>query len=155
MIDYPLCNQIRSFNDPEMSVNSVLANQIAALFHSDEHITWAGIYMLNPLTGDYMLDMFQGLPACMKIAAHKGVIGAAVDSQKPIVVSDVHQFDGHIACDSRTESEMVIPLKPSNILLGVLDLDSDVPGFFDKIDPEIIEELQDVFTSTFDRYLPF
>lgn len=158
MIDYSLCSQLRSFYDPALPANSILVNQVAALFHADPHITWAGLYLLNPLTGDCYVDAFQGLPACMKIPAHQGVIGAAVDAKAPMVVSDVHSFPGHIACDSRTESELVIPLKVCGnlmTLMGVLDLDSDVQGFFDQLDPDLIEELGEIFSQTLDLSLPF
>ncbi|MEY8308873.1 GAF domain-containing protein [Erysipelotrichaceae bacterium 51-3] len=155
MIDYSLCSQLQSFYDPALPANSILVNQIAALFHADPHITWAGIYLLNPLTGDCYIDAFQGLPACMKIPAHQGVIGAALDANAPMIVSDVHSFPGHIACDARSKSELVIPLKPSNILMGVLDLDSDVQGFFDPLDPDLIEELGEIFSRTLKLSLPF
>lgn len=155
MIDYSLCNQLRAFNDPTLPANSILSNQVAALFHADPHITWAGLYLLNPLTGDCFVDVFQGLPACMKIPAHKGVIGAVIDAKEAIVVSDVHNFPGHIACDSRSASELVIPLEPQHLLMGVLDLDSDLPGFFDDLDSDLIEELGEIFSETLARNLPF
>jgi GAF domain-containing protein len=95
-------------------------------------LNWVGFYLLSE--GELRLGPFQGLPACVKIALDKGVCGAAARARKSIVVMDVEAFPGHIACDARSRSELVIPLIDRGRLLGVLDLDSPELARFDEAD---------------------
>lgn len=143
---------------------SRLFNLIACLYWSDPHISWAGIYRALPeknFTGRRkggenpgdkageelvcILDGFQGKPACMTIGPHKGVIGHAVDSRQSVKVADVHTFAGHIACDPASRSELVIPLFDEKHLIGVLDLDSDLPNHFETVSDSQIRRLQNLF----------
>lgn len=108
------------------------ANGAAMLFHSLPDINWAGFYFLKGT--DLVLGPFQGKPACVRIGWGRGVCGTAAVSRKTVVVPDVNQFPGHIACDSASRSEVVIPLMWEDRLLGVLDIDSPSLGRFDEDD---------------------
>ena len=93
-----------------------------------DRVNWAGFYILRENT--LILGMFQGLPACNRVEVGKGVCGAAVTGKKPQRVDNVHDFLGHIACDSATNSEIVIPIIKDDVVYGVLDLDSPEIGRF-------------------------
>ena len=115
-----------------------LANAAALIYDLIPDLNWAGFYRLLP-DGELILGPFQGKPACVRIAAGRGVCGAAVASGKPLVVPDVHAFPGHIACDAASASEMVVPLRrKSGALFGVLDLDSATPDRFAPIADAVI-----------------
>ena len=109
-----------------------LAQTSALLIQTLPDLNWAGFYLLNGST--LVLGPFQGKVACVRIALGKGVCGTAAAQRVPVVVPDVHAFPGHIACDSASNSEIVIPLINEGRLLGVLDLDSPKFGRFDKDD---------------------
>src|SRR5918999_1039203 len=99
-----------------------LANVAALLYHSLADVNWAGFYLLK---GDELvLGPFQGLPACIRIPLGRGVCGTAAAQRKTIIVPNVHEFAGHIACDSASNSEIVVPMIRAGALLGVLDIDS-------------------------------
>jgi len=105
-----------------------LANASALLYERMPDLNWAGFYLLDGMT--LRLGPFQGKIACTTIAAGKGVCGRAVKERKTILVGDVREFSGHIACDSRSRSELVVPLVKNGEVWGVLDLDSPTPGRF-------------------------
>lgn len=107
-------------NSPHLTSN--LANAAALLYHSLPDINWAGFYIAEG--EQLLLGPFGGKPACLCIPFSRGVCGAAARSQTAVLVPDVHQFPGHIACDSASRSEIVLPLVQSGRLLGVLDIDS-------------------------------
>lgn len=109
-----------------------LANSAALLYHSLPDLNWAGFYLLKE--GELVVGPFQGKPACVRIALGKGVCGTAAVERKTQVVRDVHQFPGHIACDSASHSEIVVPMIRDGELLGVLDLDSPNLARFDQED---------------------
>jgi len=115
------------------------ANCAAVLFQSLPDINWAGFYFLKG--SDLVLGPFQGKPACVRIGPGRGVCGAAALSRQPIVVANVHDFPGHIACDTASKSEIVVPLVMDNRLLGVLDLDSPTLGRFDQVDREGLQSI--------------
>ena len=109
-----------------------LANAAALLYHTLDGLNWAGFYLLE---GDTLvLGPFQGRPACIEIAPGRGVCGAAAARNKTQLVYDVHQFPGHIACDSSSNSELVVPIRGSGQVVGVLDLDSPHVGRFTEED---------------------
>ena len=108
------------------------ANAAAAIFHSLPELNWAGFYFLQGQ--ELVLGPFQGKPACVRIPLGKGVCGTAAAERRSLLVADVHQFPGHIACDADSRSELVVPLLTASSVLGVLDLDSPRPGRFDVID---------------------
>jgi len=116
--------------DKNLKPISNLANISAYLFYNLENINWAGFYLFDGL--DLYLGPFQGKPACTNISMGKGVCGTSASNRKTLVVDDVHKFTGHIACDSGSRSEIVIPIiTKSGDLFGVLDIDSPVLSRFD------------------------
>ena len=116
--------------EPDRTANA--ANAAAAIYHSLPALNWAGFYFLH---GDELvLGPFQGKPACVRIPLGKGVCGTAALERRSVVVADVAAFPGHIACDSASRSELVIPLLDGDRLLGVLDLDSPDLNRFDSDD---------------------
>lgn len=118
-----------------------LANASALLFTSLPQLNWAGFYLLNS-PKELVLGPFQGKPACVRIALGRGVCGTAAAERRTVLVPNVHEFPGHIACDSASNSEIVLPLIRANgDLLGVLDLDSPVLERFDVIDQQGLEQI--------------
>lgn len=108
------------------------ANLAALLYELLPDLNWAGFYFLRG--SELVLGPFQGRVACVRIALNRGVCGAAARERRTLVVPDVHAFPGHIACDERSRSEIVVPLLDGERLLGVLDLDSPAPARFDEED---------------------
>jgi GAF domain-containing protein len=114
------------------------ATIIAVLHHKMEYFFWTGYYLLKD--GELCVDHYQGSVACMKLAKDKGVCRAVINRGETIVVPDVHEFPGHIACDSRSNSEIVVPLKDSKgLIYGVLDVDSSEKYSFDEVDAHYLE----------------
>ena len=109
-----------------------MANVAALLWEALPDLNWAGFY--RNVGGELVLGPFQGRPACIRIPFGKGVCGAAAASLEPQCVADVNAFPGHIACDSASRSELVVPIVRDGRLVGVLDLDSPRPGRFDEAD---------------------
>lgn len=115
------------------------ANVAAAIFHAMPNINWAGFYLLE---GDTLiLGPFQGKPACASIQLGKGVCGTSMEKKQSLIVSDVHAFPGHIACDPNSRSEIVIPLIKNGKSIGVLDYDSPLPARFDDYDKLHLEQI--------------
>lgn len=108
------------------------ANTAALLYEALPALNWAGFYFLRG--GELVLGPFQGKVACVRIALDRGVCGAAARERRTMLVPNVHEFPGHIACDAASQSELVLPLLKEGKLLGVLDLDSPVLGRFDEED---------------------
>ena len=121
------------------------ANFSALLFNSLPNVNWAGFYFLKG--EELVLGPFQGNPACVRIPLGKGVCGVAAKQLETIIVPNVHEFPGHIACDVASNSEIVVPLFDGERLLGVLDLDSQAIGRFDDQDAEGLNELATVFVA--------
>ena len=115
------------------------ANTAALLFEALPEINWAGFYFLRG--GELVLGPFQGKPACVRIALGRGVCGTAAERRATLVVRDVHAFPGHIACDTASRSEVVVPLIADGRLLGVLDVDSPQPGRFEAADARGLERV--------------
>jgi GAF domain-containing protein len=109
-----------------------MANVAALLWESLPELNWAGFY--RNIGGELVLGPFQGRPACIRIPFGKGVCGAAAATLEPQCVADVHAFPGHIVCDAASRAELVVPILAGGRLVGVLDLDSPVPGRFDQED---------------------
>ena len=116
-----------------------LANTAAAIWEAMENIKWAGFYLMEQ--GKLVLGPFQGKPACIEIAVGKGVCGTAVAEGKTQLVEDVHRFPGHIACDSASYSEIVVPIYEKGEIFGVLDIDSPYYARFSTEDQAGLEEL--------------
>jgi L-methionine (R)-S-oxide reductase len=125
-----------------------MANTSAILFHTLPQLNWAGFYLFKQ--DQLVLGPFQGKPACIRIAMGRGVCGSAAQKRETIVVPDVHQFPGHIACDSASQSEIVVPLIWESRLIGVMDLDSPVVGRFDEVDAKGLEEVARILLSASD-----
>ena len=134
-----LVDQIEGLLCGESDPIANLANAAAAIFHSLPNLNWAGFYLLRD--GELVLGPFQGKPACVRIPMGKGVCGTAAASRRSVLVRDVHAFPGHIACDSASESELVVPLIRDGAVLGVLDLDSPSIARFDMLDQAGCEAL--------------
>lgn len=126
------------YNEPNLMAN--LANAAALLNDSLTDVNWVGFYLYNKSKNELDLGPFQGKMACMHIANGKGVVGTAFATQKTQVVADVHQFAGHIACDSATNAEIVVPLTDGDRKIGVLDIDSLKFDRFNADDQAALEE---------------
>ncbi len=124
------------------------ANTAALLFLELDEVNWAGFYFLRGK--ELVLGPFQGRPACVRIALGRGVCGTAAAKRETIVVPDVHEFPGHIACDEKSRSEIVVPLLHQDRLLGVLDLDSPTLGRFGKEDAQGLEEVARTYLAASD-----
>lgn len=107
-------------------------------------INWVGFYVKD---GDELvLGPFQGLPACVRIPIGKGVCGTAAFEKRTVRVADVNEFPGHIACDARSQSEIVVPLIKNDEVIGVLDIDSPIKNRFDEIDQRYLEKFTNILT---------
>ena len=120
------------------------ANTSAFLFHAMPDLNWAGFYFLQS-PNELVVGPFQGKPACVRIPVGQGVCGTAVERSSSILVEDVHAFPGHIACDTASRSELVVPLVRQGKIFGVLDLDSPLVGRFDADDQTGVERLAAVY----------
>ena len=134
-----LSEQIGGLLSGEDDSTANLANAAAAIYHALPAINWAGFYLLRG--SELVLGPFQGKPACVRIPVGRGVCGAAAEQRRSVLVEDVHAFPGHIACDSASESELVVPLIRGESLIGVLDLDSPRLARFDADDQAGCEAL--------------
>ena len=134
--------QLAALCDGVTSPLSNLANMAALIYHALPQLNWAGFYLAKGET--LMLGPFQGKTACVTIPFGRGVCGTAAQTREPQLVRDVHVFPGHIACDSVSASEVVIPLIQAGKVIGVLDLDSPVQGRFDEEDAHGLSSLCDI-----------
>jgi L-methionine (R)-S-oxide reductase len=135
-----LTAQISSVIENETDPVANMANCAALIFHSVPKLNWVGFYLLKG--GELVLGPFQGRPACVRIAFGRGVVGTAAEKRTTIRVADVNQFPGHIACDSASKSEIVVPLvSDDSHLLGVLDVDSPELDRFDADDEAGFREI--------------
>lgn len=134
-----LAEQMEAVLEKSWPLLSNLSNTASVLYYGLEKINWAGFYLLQE---DVLwLGPFCGRPACVRIEMGKGVCGTTAQKRETVVVKDVHAFPGHIACDSASQSEIVVPLLWEGKLLGVLDIDSPVKGRFDGKDREGLERI--------------
>jgi GAF domain-containing protein len=140
--DYPLAvRQVVAFWEADLPLTSNLANISALLRQCLDRINWVGFYLWQEAGSQLILGPFQGLPACTRIPVGKGVCGTAAASRKTQRVANVHEFPGHIACDSASRSEIVVPVVKQGTVLGVLDIDSPEESRFDAVDQEWLEKL--------------
>src|SRR6188474_660940 len=137
--------QTRALLEGERDAIANFANTTSLLYHSLPDLNWVGFYLLKD--GELVVGPFQGKPACVRIALGKGVCGTAALRRETQLVSDVHAFAGHIACDPASRSEIVVPLVRNGELLGVLDIDSPTRGRFTETDRAGIEALAGEFLS--------
>lgn len=134
-----LITQLKALTEGNPYQISNLANVTALIYDSLERINWAGFYIMQD--GKLILGPFQGKVACTQIAVGKGVCGMAVATGETQRVDDVHLFAGHIACDSASNSELVIPVYKDGEIFGVLDIDSPIKGRFSEEDQAGLEAL--------------
>lgn len=140
-----LKKQTSSLFEGENDALANCANFSALLFQTLPDINWAGFYFLKSSAHELILGPFQGKVACVRIPLGRGVCGTAAFKKETILVENVHEFPGHIACDSASNSEIVIPLLKDEKLIGVLDIDSPVLKRFDADDRAGLEMLVSVF----------
>ena len=143
-----LAAQLRSLLEGERDLIANTANCAALLFNFLPDLNWSGFYFLK---GDeLLLGPFQGQVACVRIVMGKGVCGTAAARRETVLVPNVHEFPGHIACDSASNSEIVVPLVKNRQLIGVLDLDSPSFGRFDDEDARGLNELAEILLASTD-----
>ena len=141
-----LCSQLEALLDNETNLIANLSNTSALLNQGLKDINWVGFYLLvNDLLH---LGPFQGKVACMHIPVGKGVCGTAVVKDRTILVEDVHEFPGHIACDSASNSEIVIPIHSNGHIIGVLDIDSPSVARFDYTDKVYLERIATIIEAS-------
>ena len=143
-----LLEQARALLHGERDFTANAANLAALIFHALPDLNWAGFYWMKG--GELVLGPFQGKPACVRIAIGKGVCGTAARDRKSIVVPDVDAFPGHIACDSASRSEVVVPVIAGGKVVGVLDLDSPLKSRFSDADARGLEALVGAFIAATD-----
>lgn len=146
-----LAQQLAALIEGEPYLVANAANMAALIYHGLPDLNWAGFYFANG-ESELVLGPFQGKPACVRIPWGQGVCGAAAARRESIVVPDVHEFPGHIACDADSGAELVVPLIKGGRVLGVLDLDSPVRGRFDESDRVGCERLVATFLSGLTNY---
>ena len=129
--------------EPDLIANA--ANMSALMYHMMPDLNWEGFYLLKG--EELVLGPFQGKPACVRIPVGRGVCGTAIKERASILVEDVHAFPGHIACDDASLSELVVPIRSGNEIVGVIDLDSPLPARFDADDQAGIERLAEIFAA--------
>jgi len=140
--------QIAELMHKSNDITARMCTVAAVLHHKMPNYFWTGFYLLQP-NNKLVVRTYQGPVACMELAEGKGVCRASIDQQKTIVVADVERFPGHIACDSRSKSEIVVPIfDPSGKIIGVLDIDSDHLNTFDETDAKELEKIVGLLFST-------
>jgi L-methionine (R)-S-oxide reductase len=132
-------------DEPDMIAN--MANISSLLYWALKDVNWAGFYLLKD--AQLVLGPFHGKPACIRIPIGKGVCGTAVSQKTVQLVSDVHEFAGHIACDAASNSEVVLPVFKSGHIIAVLDLDSPLVGRFDQADIDGLQVIVDSLQASF------
>lgn len=137
---YPLLKaQLKALTDDERLVLPNLSNASALLNGALTNINWVGFYLMKE--NQLVLGPFQGKTACIRIPVGRGVCGTAVSENKIMRIMDVHEFPGHIACDSASNSEIVLPIRHNGTVIGVLDIDSPILNRFDEEDEKGLLEL--------------
>lgn len=138
--------KIKSISNQTDDFISILSNVASVLFEMDD-VSWAGFYLLK--NNKLQLGPFQGRVACTEIEIGSGVCGTSFADKKTLIVDDVHKFDGHIACDSRSNSEIVCPIYHNEIAVGVIDIDSTSFSRFAAKDKDFLEDVARIIGSKF------
>ncbi len=141
-----LLEQARALMHGEHDRIANAANLSALVYHALPQLNWAGFYFFDGT--ELVVGPFQGLPACVRIPLDKGVCGAAARTRTTQRVADVDAFPGHIACDSASRSEVVVPLYLGDTLVGVFDIDSPIPDRFDADDQAGLEAIAQCYLAT-------
>ena len=145
-----LSRQLSALLAGERDLIANAANTAALIYHGLPDLNWAGFYFRAGV--ELVLGPFQGKSACVRIPIGTGVCGTAAERAETVLVPDVHDFSGHIACDPNSRSELVVPLVDADTVLGVLDLDSPLLARFDEIDREGCEQLATLFVEHCRRF---
>lgn len=138
-----LAQQAQALIEDEADDIANMANLSALIYHSLPNLNWVGFYLYKE--GHLILGPFQGKPACVHLYLNKGVCGTAAAQKRTLNVPDVHAFDGHVACDSASESECVVPMISDGNVIGVLDVDSPIPNRFDADTQAFLETVVDTY----------
>lgn len=148
--DYEMViKQLKALLDGETNQIANLSNASALLNQFLSDVNWVGFYLYEEESDQLVLGPFQGLPACVRIPNGRGVCGTALKEGKTMRVENVNEFPGHIACDAASQSEIVIPIRSSNSIIGVLDIDSPSTGRFDETDEKYLEK----FITTLEKHM--
>ena len=139
--------QIKTITENEKDLIANLSNISACLNENLTDINWVGFYLMKE--GELVLGPFQGKVACIRIPVGKGVCGSAVSERKILRIDDVHQFKGHIACDSASNSEIVLPIYKHDEIVAVLDIDSPSFNRFSEEDEKILSGITDYISELF------
>jgi len=135
-----IIEQLKELFEKTTDTVARMATINALLYHKIDYYFWCGFYLLKD--DELIVGPYQGPLACLKLAHNKGVCWAGVREKKPIIVPDVHQFPDHIACDERSQSEIVVPVfNPDGSVYGVIDVDSDKLSSFDETDARYLEKI--------------
>lgn len=146
-----LAQQLQGLLAGERNLIANAANTSALIYQSMPDLNWAGFYLMEAGEmegGELVLGPFQGKVACVRIPVGRGVCGTAVKEERSVLVEDVHAFPGHIACDSASRSELVVPIRHGGRVIGVIDLDSPSPARFDAEDQAGLENLAEIFAAS-------
>ena len=136
-----VAKQLESLLENEQNVVSNLANASALIFQNYENVNWAGFYIYNHDSNELDLGPFQGNVACMHIKPGSGVVGTSFEEKTSLIVPNVHEFAGHIACDANSNSELVVPIFKNGDIFGIIDMDSPLLDRFSDFERKEFEEL--------------
>lgn len=138
-----VAQEIAAVLEGETNLTARMATVSNILHHAFDHYFWTGFYVVDPAKPrELVVGPYQGTLGCLRIPFGKGVCGAAAETRKTVIVRDVHEFPGHIACDARSESEIVVPVfDKKGALIAVLDVDSDRKAMFDEADRAGLEAI--------------
>jgi len=137
--------QLKSIIGEERDLIANMANLASFLYQAMADVNWVGFYRLK--NNELVIGPFQGKPACVRIAIGKGICGKAAEERKTVIVADVHAFEGHIACDPQSDSEIVVPIIDNGLLIGVLDIDSPIKNCFWEYDKAGLERIVRLLSS--------
>lgn len=139
-MDYQLLlNSYKALIEQEDNFIATLSNTSSFIFNMIGDLNWSGFYLMED--GELVLGPFQGKPACTRIKYGSGVCGTALKNEMTVMVDNVHEFEGHIACDGASNSELVVPVFKNNTIIGVLDIDSPKFSRFGNDEKEFFENL--------------
>ena len=144
-----LINEIEALTlDNEYDI-TILSNTSSSIYNTLDNLNWVGFYRL--IDDNLYLSAFMGKPACIKIPVGKGVCGTCIKENKTIIVDNVHEFKGHIACDSASNSEICIPIYKNNVLYGLLDIDSPIINRFSNVDKDNLEKIATIISTALSK----
>ncbi len=147
-----LAQSLRNLLGEERDPIANMANMASLLYFSLPSINWSGFYIYDGQ--ELVLGPFHGKPACVRIQMGKGVCGTSAFKRETLMIENVHEFPGHIACDADSKSEIVIPLIKDDIIIGVLDIDSPIYARFDEDDKHGLQQLIEILQFATDFTLP-